>query len=69
MKSTAEDYLDLIIEFEPVMFKYIEFDDVSICNTKRIYIDLLGYDKIIYIKREFLKKEKKNFIICNTSCI
>ena len=68
-KSTAEDCMDLIIEFEPVMFKYIEFDDVSICNTKRIFIDLLGYDKQVHIKRDFLKKEKKNFIICNTSCV
>ena len=59
LKSTAEDRMDLIIEFEPVMFKYIEFDDVSICNTKRIFIDLLGYDKQVHIKREFLKKEKK----------
>ena len=68
-RSTAEDRMDLIIEFEPVIFKYIEFDDVSICNTKRIYIDLLGYDKLVHIKRDFLKKEKKNFIICNTSCV
>ena len=54
---------NLIIEFNPIVFKYIEFDNFSICNIKLVCIMLLLENHEVCIK---VKQKQKN-IMCNTA--
>ena len=57
----AEDHTDLLIEFDPVIFKTIEFDTFSV-STKGVYMILLSQNT----KTAIHMIHEKN-IICNTS--
>ena len=54
---------NLIIEFNPIVFKYIEFDNFNICNMKLVCIMLLLENHEVCIK---VKQKQKN-IMCNTA--
>lgn len=61
--TNHDNHKDLVVEFHPVVFTYIEFDNFQIGNTKVVRIILLLENQEIAIN---MKQKEKN-IICNTA--
>ena len=58
-----EDHTNILIQFQPIIFKYIEFDNFYVLNTKYVSIVLLSQNTETEIKI----KQKEQNIICNAS--